>query len=92
MGIFQVGFSLISSAQESEEPVLETGAATEAATPSDVVTIHVENGDITKVLNIFSRQTGKSLVIGPEVTGNVTMRLNDIPYPETVWVRLSRGG
>jgi type IV pilus assembly protein PilQ len=52
--------------------------------PSDLVTINVDNGPIAQVLNAFSRQTGRSIVIGSEVTGNVTLRLTDKPWQEAL--------
>ena len=46
--------------------------------PSDLVTLNVDEGQITQVLNAFSRQTGRSIVLGPEVQGKVTARLSNV--------------
>ncbi len=59
---------------------------------SDLVTINVDNGPVTQVLNAFSRQTGKSIVIGSEVTGNVTLRLSAMPWREALDVILKPYG
>lgn len=56
------------------------------------VTINVDNGPITQVLNAFSRQTGRSIVIGPEVAGNVTLRVNGIPWQDALTVMLKPYG
>ena len=50
----------------------------------EVVTITVDEAPITQVLNAFSRQTGKSIVVGPEVAGKVTARLTNIPWREAL--------
>lgn len=74
-------------AQEPTNPV-------DAAATVDVerVTINVDNGPMVQVLNAFSRQTGRSLVVGPEVTGNVTLRLSDKPWKEALDVILTPYG
>lgn len=47
---------------------------------SDMVTLNVDDGSIVQVLNAFSRQTGRSIVVGPEVTGKVTARLSNVAW------------
>ncbi len=61
-------------------------------TNANLVTINVDNGPITQVLNAFSRQTGRSIVIGPEVTGNITLRVTNIPWQEALDVILKPYG
>jgi type IV pilus secretin PilQ/predicted competence protein len=51
---------------------------------SEKVTINVDDGLLTQVLNAFSRQTGRSIVVGPEVTGKVTARLSDVPWRDAL--------
>ena len=58
----------------------------------NLVTINVDNGPVTQVLNAFSRQTGRSIVIGPEVTGNITLRVTNIPWQEALDVILKPYG
>ena len=58
------------------------------ASSSEQVTIQVKNADISQVLNAFSLQTGRSVVIGPEVQGMVNMRLQDVPWKEALDVVL----
>ncbi len=71
----------------------EMGTPIPAINPaSDGVTINVDNGPVAQVLNAFSRQTGKSIVISPEVTGNVTLRLTNMPWKEALNVLLKPYG
>lgn len=64
----------------------QTNAATQddQAGPSDFVTLNVDEGNISQVLTAFSRQTGKSMVIGPEVMGKVTVRLKHIRWEDAL--------
>ena len=53
------------------------GASIVGATPSskqNTVTIDVKETDIARVLDAFSQQTGLSVVVGKEVTGNISVR------------------
>lgn len=61
-------------------------------TNANLVTINVDNGPIAQVLNAFSRQTGRSIVIGPEVAGNITLRVTNIPWQEALDVILKPYG
>ena len=57
-------------------------------TNSSLVTINVDNGPMVQVLNAFSRQSGRNIVIGSEVTGNVTLRVTDKPWQDALEVML----
>jgi len=59
---------------------------------SDTVTINVYDGNINDVLNAFSRQTGRNMVIGPNVTNTVTLRLSDTPWEDALEVMLKPYG
>lgn len=59
---------------------------------ADVVTINVDDAMLTQVLNAFSRQTGRSIVVGPEVTGKVTARLSDVQWRDALDVILKPCG
>lgn len=59
---------------------------------AESVTIAVDEAPIVQVLNAFSRQTGRSIVIGPEVTGKVTARLNNIPWRDALEILLRPHG
>lgn len=61
------------------------------AVPS--VTLNVENGNMVQILNAFSLQTGKSIVIGPEVVStNVNMHLNDVQWDNALEIILKPYG
>lgn len=62
-------------------PAKSNGAA-------ELVTIAVDEAPIAQVLNAFSRQTGRSIVIGPEVSGKVTARLSGIPWRDALDILL----
>lgn len=65
-------------AQEAGAP-----APAEAVNP-DLVTIDVQDGSIAQLMNAFSRQTGRSVVVGPDVQGTATVRLNQVPWQEAL--------
>lgn len=48
------------------------------------VTLNVEDTLVTQILNAFSRQTGRSIVIGPGITERTTVRLNDVSWTEAM--------
>jgi type IV pilus assembly protein PilQ len=68
------------------------GAIPAQNTNVSLVTINVDNGPITQVLNAFSRQTGRNIVIGSEVAGNVTLRVTDKPWNDALDVILKPYG
>lgn len=65
-----------------------TGGVPAQTTNSSLVTINVDNGPMVQVLNAFSRQSGRNIVIGSEVTGNVTLRVTDKPWQDALEVML----
>lgn len=78
-------------APPAENAVEPAAALTEEAVP--VVTLNVENGSMTQVLKAFSLQTGKSIVIGPEVVStNVNVHLSDVAWDDALEVILKPYG
>ena len=63
-----------------------------SSTNTSLVTINVDNGPMTQVLNAFSRQSGRNIVIGSEVAGNVTLRVTDKPWQDALDVILKPYG
>jgi len=86
-----VGISLsgVVMASGQDTPVAVSSAQ---STNSALVTINVDNGPITQVLNAFSRQSGRNIVIGSEVAGNVTLRVTDKPWQDALDVILKPYG
>lgn len=70
----------------------QDAAAEDGEVFSDEVTINVQGGSLVQVLNAFSRQTGKSIVIGPEVEATVNVRLSAIPWQDALDVILKPYG
>ena len=55
-------------------------AAAEAAAESDAIVIEYSNIDIQAVLRTLATKAGVSLILGDNVTGNVTVHLEDVAY------------
>jgi len=87
-----LAFGLAAPAQEAAGPAEAEMSAAPEEGYSDVVTLNVQEASLKQVLNAFSRQTGKNIVIGPDVTGNVTMRLSNTPWQDALDVILKPYG
>ena len=60
----------------------ETAAAAEESIPAAQgnVTLDFKEADITNVLKIISLKSGVNIVTTPDVAGNVSVRLSDVPW------------
>lgn len=56
------------------------------------VTLNIQDADIQLVIEAFRRQTGRNVVIGPGVTGNVNVRVTDMPWARALDVILTPYG
>lgn len=56
------------------------------------VTLDFKEADILLVLRLLSLKSGVNIVAGPEVTGTVTVRLNDVPWDKALDVVLRTYG
>lgn len=56
------------------------------------ITIDVQNADIMTVLRSFSEFSGTNIIAGPEVEGDVTAHLQDVPWREAMDVILKANG
>jgi len=79
------------TAQLEPGQIIEVPLVPEGET-SDTFTINVVDGSINDVLNAFSRQTGRNMVIGPNVTNRVTLRISETPWEEALEVMLKPYG
>lgn len=43
-----------------------------------------ENADVTKVIDAIAKVSGANIIVGPEVKGTVSVRLNDVPYRDAL--------
>ena len=56
------------------------------------VSIEANSADLVMVLKALSRQAGKNIVLGPEVTNSVNVRLKDMTYDQAMDVMLRSYG
>jgi len=56
------------------------------------VSLDFRDADISNVLKILSYKSGVNIVVGPEVTGLVTIQLNDVPWKQALEVVLETYG
>lgn len=95
-GILYAQEAQISPAMRSDgsvrvESIPSSGA--DEAGQADYVSIHVDGGEIGQVLNAFAMQTGRNLVIGPEVTGDqVNIHLSNVKWEDALDVILKPYG
>jgi len=74
------------SATDKQAAIMETLAA------SDNVTLDFKEADIRNVLKIISYKAGVNIVTTPEVIGNVSIRLVDVPWEKALDVILKTYG
>jgi type IV pilus assembly protein PilQ len=77
------------SAVKTEE---EQAAVIESLSRSDNVTLDFKEADIRNVLKIIAYKAGINIVTTPEVIGNVTIRLVDVPWEKALDVILRTYG
>lgn len=65
---------------QQAEAVKEAPAAEDGALTSTNVTLDFKEADIQNVLKIISYKSGVNIVTTPDVVGNVTIRLVDVPW------------
>ena len=63
-----------------------------ADTHESNVSLDFRDADISNVLKILSYKSGVNIVVGPEVTGLVTIQLNDVPWKQALEVVLETYG
>ncbi len=73
--------AVIAVAQTNPVAAPPSAAPVEAGVAADgLVTLNADDILVTQILNAFSRQTGRSIVVGPDVTGRTTVRLTGVPW------------
>ena len=96
--LFAVAFYLLCYAEASEEAQPpekareEQTAEVESLIASDNVTLDFKEADIRNVLKIISYKSGVNIVTTPEVMGNVTIRLVEVPWEKALDVILKTYG
>ena len=79
LALLALGSDARSAVDESEPSPTPTQVTSDLR-----VTLQAEDALVTQILNAFSRQTGRSIVIGPEITGKTTVRLNDVAWNDAL--------
>ncbi len=103
-GVYSVTFAqqqtnAVSSNSTVSSPLV---AATESAaevptvvtspTSDGLVSLDFQDADIKNVLKVLAYKSSMNIVAGPEVTGTVTIQLNDVPWQKALEVVLSTYG
>jgi type IV pilus assembly protein PilQ len=78
--------------QQEEATTEEQTAVVETLTASQNVTLDFKEADIRNVLKIISYKSGVNIITTPEVMGNVTIRLVDVPWENALDVILKTYG
>ncbi len=87
-----VPVAAIEQKQVPAKPADEQTAIVESLAKADNVTLDFKEADIRNVLKIISYKAGVNIVTTPEVIGNVTIRLVDVPWEKALEVILKTYG
>jgi type IV pilus assembly protein PilQ len=105
--IFLSFFSILAFAYAASEPAVSTEPAAQAADQSSAipeanpaaeslgtgnVTFDFKEADINNVLKIISYKSGVNIVTTPDVIGNVSVRLTDVPWETALDIILKTYG
>jgi type IV pilus assembly protein PilQ len=80
------------TAQQPQVEVQESATFSEDLTAPENVTLDFKDADIHNVLKIISFKSGINIVTTPDVIGNVTIRLVDVPWDLALDVMLKTYG
>lgn len=86
-----LAFIFILSAQIAASAFAAEDNAQKLSSP-DNVTLDFKDADIANVLKIISYKAGVNIVAAPEVAGNITVRLTDVPWQTALDVILKTHG
>lgn len=81
---------LSKSAKKETMPAIKSGSAKRAGEkldllrnlPREVVTLDFENADIKDVVRLMSETSNINIIFGPEVSGNISVHLRQVPFDE----------
>jgi beta-lactamase regulating signal transducer with metallopeptidase domain/type II secretory pathway component GspD/PulD (secretin) len=59
-------------------------AATSSSVASQPVSIHLDNLDVKKALELLSRETKTNIIVSPGTTGKITVDMRDKPFDEAL--------
>jgi len=75
-----------------EVPALKSEPATDPMDLKRPISLNFQNVEITTLLQVFAEFTGLNLVATDSVKGQVTVRLNDVPWPQALQIVLKSKG
>lgn len=82
----------VAEQEVGQQPQENQTALVESLAASQNVTLDFKEADIRNVLKIISYKAGVNIVTSPEVMGNVTIRLVDVPWEKALDVILKTYG
>ena len=85
-------FSQDEAAEDQAVETVKAGESQAMETSPGNVTMDFKDADINNVLRILSYKSGMNIVSGKDVTGLVTIRLNDVPWEKALDVILRTYG
>jgi type IV pilus secretin PilQ/predicted competence protein len=89
-------FSFACFALSQDEAKDSPASGTEVGQPAEItpgnITMDFKDADINNVLRILSYKSGMNIVAGKDVTGLITIRLNDVPWEKALDVVLRTYG
>lgn len=71
---------------------ISIAAPSKPASDTGLVSLNFQDVDIRNVLKVLAYKSGSNVVTTPEVTGTVTIQLNDVPWQKALDVILSTYG
>lgn len=83
---------LAAAAETVTSPGLGDTFAEDAVADPDRITLDFKEADINTVLRVLSLKSKVNIVAGPEVQGNVTIRLENVPWEKALQVVLRTYG
>lgn len=86
---YSLAFAVEDTPQQMQQPV--AAQAPETSTPGNV-TFDFKEADISNVLKIISYKSGVNIVTTPDVIGNISVRLTDVPWEMALDVILKTYG
>jgi beta-lactamase regulating signal transducer with metallopeptidase domain len=88
------GTATVETVIDGSAPIVQTIAAKSAHAVSKVakrpenISINLKDADITDVLRTFSKLTNIEVIVDDDVTGRVTVTLNEVPWTEALEIIL----
>lgn len=88
----QMGITMQQEVPESLAQPEKKVSAAEGLSASENVTLDFKDADINNVLKIISYKSGVNIVATPDVIGNVSIKLTDVPWEQALDVILKTYG